>query len=498
MRALPIRVRLTLWYFAMFATAACLLSAASWWMLRRSVNATEYHDLQERAEDVEVLLAHQDANAGIDDIRNEFAAIYTLKDDGKWLQVLDENGNWLFRSKRMQAENPALPLPSQLPAQGVTTEFQQGTRYVRILAYPIQVRGKRYYVQTGVALNKSMALLTSFGMDLLLLTPAMILLAAFAGHSMSKRALRPVADLAAEARRIHDRNLDSRLAVPPADDEIADLARTLNQMLERIDRAFESVKAFTGNASHEMRSPVALLRTEIEVALFRPREPEEYRETLRSMHDETVRMTSLIENLLSLARADGGAEAIAFTQIDLKLLFDSVRQAWSKSMEISMLEFQVKQPPAHLTALGDASGVLRLLSILLENAGKYTPPGGSVILQAEASGNSIQIFVRDTGVGIARENLPRIFDRFFRTAAPGGSPTSGSGLGLALARWIAECHGTKLTVESTPGTGSTFSFNLQRVPLDGIGGHENINWPSPREVFGKIDGRQFRMERLAE
>lgn len=462
MKALPIRLRLTLWYFAMFATAACLLSVASWWMLRRSLDSTEYHDLQERAEDVEALLIHQDPSASIEDIRKEFAAIYTLKDDGKWLQVLDQEGNWLFRSRRMLAENPELPLPNRLPVQGITAEFHQGTRYVRILAFPIQVRGKRYSVQTGVALNKSMVLLTSFRTDLLLLTPAVIFLAALGGHSMSKRALRPVALLAAEARRINDRNLDSRLPVPNADDEITDLARTLNQMLERIDRAFESVRAFTGNASHEMRSPIALLRTEIEVALYRPRDGEEYRSTLRRMHEETLRMNSLIENLLSLARADGGAEAIALTPIEVNTLFERVQLSWMKGMQLSMLDFQVEMPQELLVALGDPSGVQRLLSILLENASKYTPRGGSVLLKTEASQEHIRFVVNDTGFGIAQEDIPRIFDRFYRANRTGDLHRHGSGLGLALGKWISECHGTKLTVESQLGVGSSFSFSLRR------------------------------------
>jgi heavy metal sensor kinase len=461
-KALPIRLQLTLWYFAMFAAAACLLSAASWWMLHRSVDSTEYHDLQERAEDVEALIAHQDPNASIDDVRKEFAAIYTLKDDGKWLQVIDQDGNWLFRSKRMLAENLVLLLPDRLPAKGIEAEFQQGTRHVRTLAFPIQVRGKRYSVQTGVALNKSMVLMSSFRTDLLLLTPAVILFAAFGGHLMSRRALQPVAVLAVEARRIHDRNLDSRLQVPSADDEISDLARTLNQMLERIDKAFESVRAFTGNASHEMRSPIALLRTEIEVALYRPRSGDEYRDTLRRMHEETLHMSSLIENLLSLARADGGAQAIALTPIEVNSLFECIQQSWKKSIELSMLDFRIEMPLEVLVALGDSSSVQRLLSILLENASKYTPPGGTVLLKTEAAQEFIKFVVRDTGSGIAQDEIPRIFDRFYRVRGTSDRHIHGSGLGLALGKWIAESHGTKLTVESQPGVGSSFSFSLRR------------------------------------
>ena len=175
MRPLPIRVRLTLWYFAMFASAATLLCLASLWMLRRSVDVTEYHDLQERAEDVQEVLSHESPDNSLAQITEDFAAIYNLKDDGKYLQVRDEQGNWIYRSKRMIAQNPDLPAPGLLQKDGSISEFHQGTRFVRILAYPIEARGKHYSVQTGIALNKSMVLLANFRTNLLLLTPIVIL-----------------------------------------------------------------------------------------------------------------------------------------------------------------------------------------------------------------------------------------------------------------------------------------------------------------------------------
>jgi heavy metal sensor kinase len=463
MKALPIRIRLSLWYFAMFASAAILLSLTSLVMLRRSVDATEYHDLQERAEDVQLVLDHEDPNRSMDDLQKDFAAVYDFKDDGKYLQVRDQDDNWIFRSKRMLLQNPDLPQPDHIPSNGIQSEFLQGTRYVRVLAYPIVVRGRSYSVQTGIALNKSTALLTTFRTDLLLLTPAVILLAALGGHLMSRKALQPVAALAAQARLINDRNLDTRLPVPNTADEISDLSKTLNQMLERIDKAFASVRAFTGNASHELRTPLALLRTEIDVALYRPRDAKEYRETLVRLNEEAVRMTNLVENLLSLARADGGAEALGMTPIDLHVHVQNVQRTWTAPMQRAMLHFRVEVPKDELVLLGDANSLQRLLSILLENAAKYTPPGGSVILSAAPVDQRVCLSVRDTGIGIADEHLPRIFDRFYRAAEAGDSSQRGSGLGLALGRWIAERHGTQLTVESKPGQGSCFSFTLETM-----------------------------------
>src|SRR5580692_3066611 len=372
MKSPPIRIRLTFWYFAMFASAAALLCVASLWMLQRSVDETEYHDLQERADDVRAVLSHEDPSRSIEQLETDFAALYALKDDGKYLQVRDERGNWIFRSKRMIAENPALPAPAELPKGGLITQFRQSNHLVRTLTCPINAQGKLYAVQTGIALDKSMSLIDSFRTKLLLLTPIMILLAAAGGHAMSRKALRPVAILAANARRINDRNLDIRLPVSSAKDEVSDLSLTLNQMLERIDKAFASVRAFTGNASHELRTPIALLRTEIEVALYRPRDAGEYRETLIRLHEESVRMTNLVETLLSLARADGGAENLTLEPIGVSGLFERLESTWKPVMQRALLDFRVAPCPETLTILGDPVSVARLLSILLENASKFT------------------------------------------------------------------------------------------------------------------------------
>jgi heavy metal sensor kinase len=450
----------------MFATAAGLLCAASLWMLGRSVDKSEYHELQERAEDMQLVLSHADASLSPQQLSAELTTLYEFKDDGKYLQVRDDQGNWLFRSKRMILENPSLPAPNLLPKAGQIADFHQGTRFVRILAYPIAVRGRLYSVQTGIALNKSVALVASFRTNLMLLAPIVILLAALGGHFMSRKALRPVAELARQAHRINDRKLDIRLPVPRARDEISDLSRTLNQMLERIDRAFASVRAFTGNASHELRTPLSLLRTEIEVALYRPRDSEEYRAILGRLHTLTVRMTALVENLLSVARTDGGAEKITLRPISVNALFRQACEVWNPAMKKAMLDFRVESQDEDLVVLGDAQGIPRLLSILLENASKYTPPGGAVVLRAAVNGKRVFFSVEDTGIGIAPEHMERIFDRFYRALSENEPAPAGSGLGLSLAKWIAERHGTQLSVESTVGKGSRFSFSLESSSAD--------------------------------
>jgi heavy metal sensor kinase len=463
MKPLPIRLRLTLWYCAMFATAAVLLSVSSWWMLRRSLMATEYHELQERAEDVQLLLKQLGPHATPEFLQQKFAEIYQVKDDGKYLQILDQDGNWLYRSKRMIDEGLRPAGPGNLPAQGTMVEFHQGTRYVRALSYPIHANGRVYSVQTGIALNKSMVLLSAFGMQLLLLTPAVLALAAIGGHFMSRKALAPVAAIAREARRITDRNLDVRLPIAETQDEISHLSDTLNQMLARVESGVRSIRDFTANAAHELRTPLALIRTEVEVALSKPRAAEEYREACEQVQMETVRMAGLIDSLLILARADAGMEALRFELVDANRLAVGVGEKWKTAMRLAFLNFSVETAPRQVFVRADVNGLQRLLTILLDNAARYTQPGGLVSLAVALESSRVLFTVRDTGIGIAPEHQLRIFDRFYRVDRMRGGISRGSGLGLALAKWIAERHGASISLESTVGKGSSFGFTLASV-----------------------------------
>ncbi len=397
------------------------------------------------------------------ELSSAITAAYNVSHGNKWLQVIDQNGNWIYRSPHVAAAFPTLALPQQAPQNSHYFTYSAESISVRALIEPIEVHGVRYTVQTGLTLTKTMAVLSNFRIQIFVLITVGLLVSSLAGYFMSRRALNPIAAIATEARRINDRHLDIRLPVPSAKDEISDLSRTLNQMLERIDKAFASVRAFTGNASHELRTPISLLRTEIEVALIRPRHADEYRGILSRLHRETVLMTHLIENLLSLARADGGAAVIALTPIRIGDLLRQTSQRWKNSMDQAMLNFTVDCPQPEITVLADEQSILRLLSILLDNASKFTPPGGSVAMAASTAGDRIILSVRDTGIGIATDQFERIFDRFYRAVPLGEGTASGSGLGLALGKWIADCHGAKLRVESNPGAGSCFSFTLMRT-----------------------------------
>ncbi len=461
-KTLPIRVRLTLWYSLAIAVTMFSIGFVSLWMVHRAIDNLENNELQQRVRSVRRFVESRPAHETPAQLHEAITAAYDVSHGNKWLQIIDGDGNWLYRSPHVAAVYPSLVLPQQAPEGGRYFTYTAESVPVRALIAPIVARGAHYTVQTGLSLNKTLAALSNFRAHLFLLITLGLFVSSISGYFMSRKALTPIASIAAEARLINDRNLDIRLPVPNAKDEISDLSLTLNRMLERIDRAFASVRTFTGNASHELRTPISLMRTEIEVALYRPRDAEEYRAILSRLHEETVRMTGLVENLLSLARTDGGAETMALAPIRIEEILSPASATWKNAMSRAMLDFHVERPHADVVVLCDFQGISRLLSILLENASKYTPPGGCVTLRACIEGNRAGISVQDTGIGIDPAYLDRVFDRFFRVPTSGSLPP-GSGLGLSLAKWIAERHGAQLRVESEPGRGSCFSFSLERA-----------------------------------
>ena len=468
MRALPIRLRLTSWYFLMFATAGLLLSLTSWWMLRHTLDATIGHDLQERVDDIRVQLSQIGSNTSLHDVQEKFLAIYQERDDGKWLQIVDENGRSLFRSARMASLPEPLDLPQPLPANGAITNVRFGAHAVRFLCVVVDAGGRTFRIDTGISVTKPHALLRRFGLGLLLLTPLVVILSAAGGHLMSRKALAPVGLIAHEARWITDRNLKNRLPVPAGNDELSHLSNTLNHMLARIDRGFHSVRDFTANASHELRTPLARLRAEVEIALLRTRSAAEYRQALEHVHEDALDMSGLVENLLSLARAEAGRETTVLSAVDVESLFDSSVKEWSPIAERLGVRLLVRTPQHEgpLLVLGDRLSLLRLLRIWADNACKFTPAGGTVTFSALEEADEVLLAVEDTGIGIAPEHHTRVFERFYRAPAAYSRPNGGAGLGLSLAAWIAEQHHTRIVLESAPGRGSRFHVRLPAITTD--------------------------------
>jgi signal transduction histidine kinase len=295
------------------------------------------------------------------------------------------------------------------------------------------------------------------------LIPLLILGASLGGYWLSRRALAPVDRIIADSRSIGHHNLSRRLMIPKSGDELQRLSETLNEMIARLETAFQQIARFTADASHELRSPVAFIRARAEIALLKPRCAETYRAAVEDMYGEATRMTELIENLLTLARADSGASQLAMVPIDLR---EPIRLAATHGQSLAEgkgVSFSSKVPDSPVPVLGDATALRRLSLILIENAVKYTPARGRVDVGLAATGTSVVLTVRDTGIGIAEEDLERIFERFYRSDKARQRDSGGTGLGLSIARWIAEVHRAQLEVQSELGFGSTFLVRLERA-----------------------------------
>ena len=466
MRPLPIRKRLTGWYSLMFASAALLLSLTSWSMLRAAIDASLQQDLQERVDDVREQLNQLGAGVDPQESQRRFETIYKYRDDGKWLQIRDDQGQFLYRSHRMIAAGRIPALPQSLPVAGSASTFRQGTHRVRTFSASIFLKNRRYSVETGVSMNKSDALLRRFEIGLLILTPGIVLAALVAGHLLSRKALAPVTQIANEARRITDRNLLVRLPIYETNDEIAHLSATLNDMLGRIDKGFRSVRDFTANASHELRTPLARIRAEAEIALLSTRSAEEYRDSLEHLQGTATDMGEMLESLLALARADAGYDPMRFSTVNLDDLIESSMQEWLPVA--NRLSIRLQSAVAHTDGicerpnlvLGDPMALKRLLRIWLDNACKFTPPGGAITIAAEPMAKAVALTVTDTGIGISLDQQQRVFERFYRVQRDTARLHPGAGLGLSLAAWIAEQHKATIVLDSDAGKGTRIGIQL--------------------------------------
>jgi two-component system, OmpR family, heavy metal sensor histidine kinase CusS len=333
----------------------------------------------------------------------------------------------------------------------------------RFAIQQIEAGDRVYIVQTGVVIDDLLHTLHQFRLYLLMFAPLLLLVAAGGGYWLSRRALSPVDALVRTARTITGTTLSSRLDKLNTGDELQRLSDTLNEMLDRLEAAFRRVTQFTADASHELRTPISLVRTEAELALRRSRGESEYKEALQHILLEAERTTSLIEELLALARADAGRETLNLHPVDLRQALRGVVESWRQIAGIRNLQFTESLGAQEPLVAADEAALRRVINILLDNAFKYTPSPGTVQLTLEEQSGKAVITVQDTGVGIAPEEQGKIFERFYRVDKARSRDMGGAGLGLSIAQWIVQQHGGSIQVESTLGQGSIFRVVLPLV-----------------------------------
>jgi heavy metal sensor kinase len=456
-RGLSIRWRFALWCGALMAIMLAAFGGAVYGMMRSYLQARTdqalFDELAEVREEIEHVGGSEPLEARLvrrfgEDVNNEY-------------QVIRSDGAVIFRSRRLGAQALPIPPSTNFGQRHVQTIRLHGDQHWRVASQFLTARSGDLILQVAVSTWPDEASLQNLLRIMLILGPAAWAGALGGGYLLARGALLPIDRMVAAASTITAQKLDRRLQVGPRADEVSRLALALNNMIERLDVSFHEMRRFTGDAAHELRTPLAIIRNAADVGLAEPDAPPECQQLFGDILEETEHLTRLAEQLLYLAREDAGTNQVPLSPVRLDALVGDVLDhlrlvADDKGVSMDAPRLQ----PA--TVAGDADRLRRVLLNVLDNAIKYTPPGGKVTVELEESGDDAIIRVTDTGIGIAAEHLPNIFHRFYRVDSARGDESGGAGLGLAICKAIVQSHGGEISATSVPGRGTSIRIRLPR------------------------------------
>ncbi|MGA2404378.1 MAG: heavy metal sensor histidine kinase [Syntrophobacteraceae bacterium] len=462
-----IRTRLTIWYTSLLTVTLLIVGGAAYGLLSYSLS----HEMDTSLDSVARALIERDQNRSTtflpSEIDQAFRRFFGLSPWDHYFQMRDPSGN--------RDEHRSLPSTGKLPlsrkaldnAMRGLSSFETveglGEYPVRLLTMPV-IESSRVInmIQVGMSLESVDETRLRFLLIMAGVLPLGLLLAASGGWLLAHRALKPVDRMTAAARRIGAEHLSQRVDETGTGDELDNLAKTLNQMLTRLDAAFGQVRRFSADASHELQTPLTILKGELEVALRSARTQEEYRATLESALEEVDRIAHLVEGLLILARAEAGVLKMDRQEVDLAQVLEEVYLRLKPLADSHGIELQLGSTEP-LRIQGDRERLQRMTSNLVDNAIKYTGAEGRVTLELARENKWASILVSDTGIGIPIEEREHIFQAFYRTSQARSLAYRGTGLGLSIARSIAAAHGGTIQMESTPGQGSSFRVSIPIV-----------------------------------
>jgi signal transduction histidine kinase len=375
-------------------------------------------------------------------------------------QIFDDQNRLVYQTGSMARDLGGLEGPFALSDSVKFMTIYPRTFPMRLASQRVMVKGVTLIIETAEPLRTVVDELQTYTQYLLMAAPLMLLAGTMGGFLISRRALAPVDRIIEDARSITASDLSRRLAVSSTKDELQRLSETLNQMLDRIEATFARTRQFTADASHELRAPITLIHTAAEFSLRRERSHEELLQAMRQILRVAKHTARLVDDLLLLARADSNLEVFRPVPLDLKGLFSEVCQQVRTLASSKGIEVEVAIPPEPVVVMGEDGSLERLFLILIDNAVKYTPSGGNIRLGLRKESGQAVFTAKDNGIGIAAEDLPRIWGRFWRADKARSREMGGTGLGLSIARSIVERHGATISVQSQLGKGSIFEVHF--------------------------------------
>jgi heavy metal sensor kinase len=466
---LSIRAKLLVWYLGIAAAVLMAFAIAIYVYLSRGLLQTIDTSLWNQADRIAQATGHPSANEevsqpGVLILAPQFVSV--LDRDGKVTdQIVDAEGHEVPIIKG--ALDRAI---AEWKPQYDEVEISPRER-ARVITWPSRDEdGETFFVVVGQSLRELQLAQRELLILLAIANPGALLLASLGGLWLANKALQPVDRLTRAAERIGRGDLSERVEEPRTNDEIGRLAATFNEMIDKLDSAFERERRFTADASHELKTPLAILRGEIEVTLRRDRSTDDYKRVLESCLEEIDRLTKLADDLLTLARSDSGEKLLESVPVNLDQLAAEARDYLRPLAEAAGVDLSYQTPAEEVLIEGDPKRLEQLLINLLDNAIKYTGPGGSARLAIGVEDSSALIEISDTGRGIPAEAVPHIFERFYRQSDPRDSRVAGFGLGLAISKWIVDGHGGSIEVESREAHGSRFRV---RLPLSQSRGNKS-------------------------
>jgi heavy metal sensor kinase len=464
---LPLRARLAVSATVVFAVLIGALAAASYTVLARQLDADASDRLAELTDGLHGYLRFHDDVPSVEFDASDGDQVSFVQEATRYYQIYEAgSGRLLFQSSALAPLGLRLT-PGRVRAYVASLRsFDVATDYGRLRMSNSLVPGAgatTYLLQVGVTLAPNDAALRRYRDLLLLGVPACLVLAGAGSWWLSAFALAPLIRLAGAAREIDVRTLERRLPTRGVDDELEDVARAFNGVLERLEHAVGEMRQFSAALAHELRTPLAALRGEIELALGRLGTADANRDHLASQIEEIDRLKRLIEQILTLARAEAGQIPLTFAPLDAGELAAALVDQLEPVAQARGIALTCEREGGAAVVRADGEWLRRLLINLLDNALKFTHEGGRVWVRVAPAGDRVTIAVHDTGVGIAPADRPHVFERFFRADPSRTSATEGTGLGLSLVQWIVERHGGSIGLESEVGSGTTFVVALPRT-----------------------------------